>query len=455
MSNAMTTVAANDHLIALLRDEAVQLTGKTNDFKPLFDLVGDARFVLIGESTHGTEEFYRLRADLTRVLIRDFGFNGVAVEGDWPDCLRVNRYVRGDAKIVTPKAALSGFTRFPAWMWRNRAVAEFIDWLRTYNTARSPKSHAGFYGLDLYSLYASIEAVIGFLDRVDPIAAQRARVHYACFDHGHRLALNPQSYGYAATFGITDACERQAIQQLVDLRRRATAYLEGDAPVTEDDVFFAERNAKIVLSAESYYRAMFDDRSSSWNLRDQHMAETLYALADHLTLPHGRRARLVVWAHNSHVGDARATEMSQRGEMNLGQLVRSAHGRDCASIGFSTYRGSVLAASQWDGPVQFKHLRAALRGSYEDLFHCTGRKDFLLCLRDNARLARLLSLSRLQRAVGVLYLPQTERESHYIYASLPEQFDALIHIDDTTALQAFPNVATQAGDVCETYPTGV
>jgi erythromycin esterase-like protein len=453
----MPESAAHTHLIEDIRKHAIALSGQASDYTALCELVGDARYVLIGEATHGTEEFYRTRAELTKYLIKYAGFSAVAVEGDWPDCYRANRYVRGEENLHNAHSALAEFTRFPSWMWRNEVMVEFLDWMRGYNEKKHPaQNKAGFYGLDLYSLYASIQAVIAYLEKVDPSAAERARRYYACFDHGRRLAEDPQEYGYAATFGVTPTCERQAVEQLVELRQHSYNYMKRDGFVAEDEFFYAEQNAKIVLDAEKYYREMFKGRVSSWNLRDKHMVETLFALSDHLSKQRDEQAKIVVWAHNSHVGDARATEMGTQGEWNIGQLVREAHGNDSMLIGFSTYRGTVTAASNWDGPAQQKIVLPAMKESYEALFHEVGIKDFLLVLRGSHALNKHLDLSRLQRAIGVLYLPETERQSHYYFSKLPEQFDAIIHLDTTHALKPLEEKALwHKGEMLETYPTGM
>jgi len=447
---------AHNHLINEFKKSAMPLTGHASDYDALMGLVGDAHFVLIGEATHGTEEFYRLRADITKRLIIEKGFSAVAVEADWPDSYRINRYVRGDAAINSANSALREFLRFPTWMWRNEVVVEFIDWLRSYNQAKSlPQEKTGFYGLDLYSLNASIRSVIEYLDKVDAEAASRARRHYGCF--GHVCAESPQEYGYATNFGIAPDCEREVIRELIALQQRKYHYLKRNGFAAGEDYFCAEQNAKVVMHAEQYYRNMFQSHIISWNMRDRHMVETLYGLEEHLSIQRGgERAKIVVWAHNSHVGDARATEMGSKGEVNIGSLVREAHGSDAMLIGFSTYRGSVTAASQWDGVAECKIVRPGTAESYEALFHEVGIPNFLLTLRGNPALSHHLSISRLQRAVGVLYLPQTERQSHYFFSKLPEQFDAIIHLDTTRALQPLETTTLwHEGEVFETYPTGI
>ncbi|MCF3934875.1 erythromycin esterase family protein [Acuticoccus sp. M5D2P5] len=445
---------AAQRLIDEIRAEAMPLAGSDGALDRLLALSAEARFVLIGEATHGTEEFYALRAALTKRLIEEHDFAAVAAEADWPDAYRANRYVRGDPTIDDADDALVDFERFPSWMWRNTVVRDFLAWLRAHNdTIADPMEKAGFYGLDLYSLESSIAAVVAYLDRVDPAAAATARAHYGCFD---RHVRNPQEYGYATMLGLSHGCEREVLEQLVTLRRSRYQYLARDGFAAGEDYYCAEQNAAVVRNAELYYRTMFEGRVTSWNLRDKHMASTLYGIADHLHAQRGRPVKIVVWAHNSHIGDARATEMGERGEWNIGSLVREAHGRSAVLIGFSTHHGSVRAASAWDGPGEVKPVRPAIAESTEQIFHDVGLPAFLLFLRENEALHRHLDLSRLQRAIGVLYLPQTERQSHYFYARLSDQFDAVVHIDATRALEPLAHARPRPSDeVAETYPTGL
>ena len=345
---------------AAIAQVARPIVGAADDYDALIDIAGSRSVVLIGEASHGTHEFYRERARITRRLIDDCGFTAVAVEADWPDAYRVNRYVMGLSRDLDADAALSDFRRFPAWMWRNRDVVEFVEWLRARNDAHShAATKAGFYGLDLYSLQASIEAVIGYLDRVDPAEARRARDRYACFDH---VGAEGQAYGYALAYEAAIPCENEVVAQLVELRRRAEAYLRRDGWVAEDELFFAEQNACVVRDAEEYYQQMYRSGVSSWNLRDRHMAATLDALREHLRRRLGH-AKVVVWEHNSHVGDARATAMGARGELNVGQLARQRYGNECFNIGMTTYDGRVTAASDWGSAAERKHVRPALRGA--------------------------------------------------------------------------------------------
>jgi erythromycin esterase-like protein len=436
-----------------VHESAQQLHGTTSDFDALMQLVGDAQYVLIGEASHGTHEFYRIRGEITKRLIREKGFNAVAVEADWPDAWRVNRFVRGASEDADATEALGGFLRFPQWMWRNADVLDFVGWLRAFNDARpEPANKVGFYGLDLYSLHASMAAVLKFLDVVDPDAAARARHRYACFDH---FGEDPQTYGYATTIRLAPSCEREVVEQLVELRRAAGRYAERDGRLAPDSVFFAEQNAHLVRNAERYYRMMFSESESSWNYRDTHMAETLDALTRHLDSPSGP-ARVVVWAHNSHLGDARATDMGQRGELNLGQLVRTRVGSGACLVGFSTYKGTVTAADDWDGPADRKAVRPALPESYEAVMYQVPMTNFYLDLRTPSSAVEALTQPRLERAIGVIYRPKTERVSHYFRACLPEQFDALLHYDVTRAVEPLERSAKwERGEVPETFPSAL
>lgn len=409
----------------ILRAAAVD--AERGGIERIAELAGRARFVLVGEATHGTHEFYALRAALTRRLIEDYGFDAIAVEGDWPDAYRVNCFVRHQGSDDSAAAALGGFTRWPSWMWRNDDVLEFVTWLRARNERASRR--AGFYGLDLYSMHSSVDAVVGYLERVDPAAARRARHRYSCLQ---RFGDDAQAYGYAVTFGMEEPCEDDVVAQLVELQQRAPELARLDGGVARDEAFHAEQNARLVANAEEYMRAAFRAGGRSWNLRDEHMAETLDALARHLG--DGRPAKVVVWAHNSHVGDARATGMAAAGELDLGQLVRERHGDDAFLVGFTTHSGEVTAASDWGGRVERKRVLPALRGSHEALLHDVAIERGALVTGDDG-VREVLGATRLERAVGVVYRPETERVSHYFDARMSEQFDAIIHVDHTTAVR--------------------
>src|SRR5436190_14234450 len=366
-------VSASSPALGLLRTAAHRLNGTKNALDALIDLAGAAPFVLLGEASHGTHEFYSTRAEITKRLIAEKGFQAVAVEADWPDAYRLNRYIRGSSDDPTPAGALSGFTRFPVWMWRNRDVEAFIGWLRQHNDSRPAQApEVGFYGLDLYSMNRSRGEVVHYLTKIDPEAARRARYRYSCFDH---FGEDEQAYGYAAGFDLAHSCEKEVVQQLKELQRRAYEYLHRDGQAAEDDFFSAEQNAKLVQDAEEYYRGMFQGRVNTWNLRDRHMAETLHALSAHLDHRFGQ-SKIVVWAHNSHLGNARATDRSRYGEWNLGQLVRERYSQSVL-VGFTTYAGLVTAASDWGGMHETKRIRPALAGSYEALFIPTSSKYYL------------------------------------------------------------------------------
>jgi erythromycin esterase-like protein len=435
----------------IVRNAALWFEPEADGLDIVVDRLGDARLVLIGEATHGTEEFYRSRAQITEALIQKKGFNIVAVEADWPDAYRVNRYVRDRSADDSAEEALEDFQRFPRWMWRNRDVVRFAEWLREFNETRHATEQCGFYGLDLYSLHSSMNAVLQYLAKVDPAAAERARLRYRCFEG---FGEDAQGYGYAATLGVTRPCEDDAVAQLVELRRRAAEYASRDGMVAADEQFMAEQNARLVKNAEQYYRAMFGARQHSWNLRDTHMADTLDALLSHVARTAGS-ARAVVWAHNSHLGDARATEMGQHGEINLGQLARERHQKDVQLIGFTTHAGSVTAASDWDEPTHHMRVQPSLPASYEALFHTVGLERFMLTFEDEA-VCETLTVPRLERAIGVIYRPETERVSHYFVAQLCKQFDIVLHIDRTHALEPLETWANIAApDLAETYPSGL
>jgi erythromycin esterase-like protein len=429
------------------------LHGDASDFDPLLERIGDAHVVLIGEASHGTHEFYRVRAAITKRLIREKGFIGVAVEADWPDAFRVNRFVRGRPGDTDAADALGGFRRFPRWMWRNADVLDFVGWLREHNdSAVGAERPVGFYGLDLYSLHASIAAVLSYLRVVDPDAARRAEARYACFDH---FRGDPGNYGAATHFGLTPSCEREVVAQLVELQRAAGEYAKRDGRVDPDALFYAEQNAHVVRDAEAYYRTAIAGDAESWNLRDRHMTETLTRLTEHLGRG-GEDVKVVVWAHNSHLGDASWTELAARGELNVGQLVREQRARDAVLVGFTTHTGTVTAASNWNALPERKHVRPSLAGSYERLFHDAGLGNSLLLFDHGHEMSWTLDEPRLERAIGVIYRPNAERASHYFHAHLSRQFDAVLHYDVTRAVEPLERTAAwERGELPDTYPTSL
>jgi erythromycin esterase-like protein len=438
--------------------EIQPLSGAAQDYDALLDRIGEASVVLIGEASHGTHEFYVERAAITRRLIVERGFTAVCIEGDWPDADRVNEFLTGVGEDRTAEQALEGFKRFPTWMWRNDVVRDFVAWARDRNASVPERARVGFYGLDLYSLFGSIQAVLEYLDNVDPEAARRARYRYSCFDH---FGEDSQAYGYATAADIAEPCEAEAARALAELRSGALEYVARDGRRALDDFFSAEQNARLVRNAEHYYRSMFRGRVSSWNLRDRHMAETLDAIRRHQSAS-GRSDRVVVWAHNSHLGDARFTDMGRRGELNLGQLAREAYRDEVRIIGFSTHTGTVTAAHDWDEPGLRRAVRPSLPESVERVMHDvsvdSGADRFLLWLRDGGEAASVLAAPRLQRAIGVIYRPESERVSHYYDAEVSREFDALIHVDETTALRGLEpgeEWHRAVDEPPETYPSGI
>ncbi len=422
---APAIVGHADHALhALLRETAEPIHDLEHvDLGGLLERIGDARVVLLGEATHGTSEFYRFRARITRELIARQGFGAVAIEGDWPDAARVDRWARG----LTPSHdATPLFSRFPTWMWRNREVSDFLGWLREHNRGiAEPERQVGFHGLDLYSLYASRDAVLRYLDGVDPDAARIARTRYGCLTPWEH---DPALYGRAAVSGRYRSCEGAVVATLTDLLARRLDYSRADG----ERYFDAAQNARLVADAEQYYRVMYYGSRESWNLRDTHMFDTLRALLDF----RGPQSRVVVWEHNSHVGNALATDMGARGEINVGALARQAWGNGAYLCGFGTDHGTVAAATDWGGPMEVKRVRPAHADSYERLFHDCGVEAFLLHLRQPRRAAVRdeLSPARLERAIGVIYRPETELQSHYFEAALPDQFDEYVWIDRTSAV---------------------
>jgi protein-L-isoaspartate(D-aspartate) O-methyltransferase len=403
------------------------LTRDDIDWQACLDRIGDSRLVLIGEASHGTSEFYRLRAALTQQLIEKKQFNFVAVEADWPDAYRIHDYVTHRQREEPHE--WEAFSRFPTWMWRNHEVLDFIHWLRDHNLAQRSSQRVGFFGLDLYSMYTSIRCVIEYLQRVDPAAAEIARTRYACLTPWE---ADPGPYGRAALSGRYRSCEREVVQMLLDLsRRRVDAALRNG-----EDLLDAQLNARLVADAEHYYRLMYYGSDESWNHRDTHMFETLRLLLDR----YGPQSKAILWAHNSHLGDASATQFGKHGQLNIGQLCRESFGDQAYLIGQGTDRGHVAAASEWDGPLEIKAVRPSRSDSYEQAMHQAGLPSFLLPLRMPLvrGLREALDPPRLERAIGVIYRPETERQSHYFYASLANQFDEWIWVDETSAVKPLP-----------------
>ena len=422
--------------------ERLPSVGNHDAFGALFDRFADARVVLLGEATHGTSEFYRARAAITRRLIERHGFTIVAVEADWPDAARIDAYVRH--RPIAPMDD-DTFARFPTWMWRNEEVADLVNWMRDYNKDRPDEDRAEFRGLDVYSLHSSIREVLAYLDRVDPEAAKGARGRYGCLSPWQS---DPALYGRAVLTGRKRPCDQALLAQLQEILEKRLEYLKADGT---EEFFDAVQNARIVHAAEHYYRIMYEGSTESWNLRDRHMFDTLQRLLAH----RGDDAKAIVWAHNSHIGNAAATAMGWQGEFNIGELCRTAYREDAVLIGFGTDRGTVAAASDWDEPMEIMQVRPARPDSHERIFRDTGLSCFLTEWRGHRRdLQEALSRPRLERAIGVVYRPATELYSHYFEAVLSEQFDAYVWFEETKAVTPLDRGHRPEG-APETYPFGL
>lgn len=442
--------------IEKVSDLARPLEGDAGDWDPIIDRIRERdglQIVLLGESTHGTHQFYDQRARLSQRLIKECGFQAICIEGDWPDSYRANRYIRGLGDDLDSEESLGSFRRFPTWMWRNADVLELVSWLRDHNQDLAPKQQVGFYGLDLYSMYSSIEAVLNYLEQTDPDGAREARERYSCFDvHSGES----QRYGRSVALGVSEACRHQAVAQLTQLRRDLRRY-SGEWEFQDMEEWLgATENARAVVDAEEYYRTMFSDPAGSWNLRERHMADTMDFLLSHLE-QYDRPPRVIVWAHNSHVGDSRATDMGGRGDYTLGRYARERHGESRTTlVGWSTYEGTVTAARDWDMPALQRQIRPALEDSMEDLMHQTGVSRFLLPCGKQYPAYHLLQKPMLQRAIGVVYRPETELQSHYLHAVPGHQLDFLVWNDHTRAVEPLEREGEWAlGEPAETYPSSL
>jgi erythromycin esterase len=417
---------------------------RTSDLGPLMDRIGDARLVLLGEASHGTSDYYRWRMEISRRLIEERGFNIIAVEGDWPDCYRVNRFVRGwDTPTQTAREVLHAFERWPTWMWANREVVELAEWLYEHNQHQPKDDQVGFYGLDVYSLWESLYAILDYLQQADPAALTAARDAFQCFD---RYGEDAQVYARATRF-VPESCENEVVELLRVMRERAAA---GDGE-SDDSRFVAEQNALVMKNAEAYYRAMVRGGPESWNIRDQHMTETLERLLQH----RGPESKAIVWEHNTHIGDARFTDMADLGEVNVGQLVRERHAAEGVVLaGFGSYEGTVIAGRYWDAPMERMTVPPAREGSWEDVLHRMRAGNQLLIFPEHNG-PELLD-PRGHRAIGVVYHPDTEHYGNYVPTVLPHRYDAFLYLDRTEALHPLHEVPVRdEGEVPETYPSGV
>ncbi len=425
----------------LLRGVSHKLEGP-EDLDPLLERIGEACCVLLGEASHGTSEYYAWRARISERLIREKGFSFIAVEGDWPDCYEVNRCVKGYPDSgKDAREALRAFERWPTWMWANEEVASLTEMLRGHNRDLPEEGKIGLYGLDVYSLRESMDEIISYLERADPAAVPTARRAYGCFEP---YGGDAREYARATAF-VPTSCEEEVVSLLSELRGGGAARY-GDDPEAR---FAAEQNALVVKNAEAYYRAMVRGGAASWNVRDRHMAETLERLMQH----HGAEAKGIVWAHNTHIGDARHTDMARSGMVNVGQLVREQRGEeDVVLVGFGSYRGSVIAGARWGAPMERMTVPPAREGSWEDVMHAAGEEDRLLIF-SGARADGLLE-PRAHRAIGVVYDPTTERHTNYVPTVLPLRYDAFVYLDETEALHAFEMRAREDGEPPETFPSG-
>ncbi|WP_422925633.1 erythromycin esterase family protein [Singulisphaera sp. PoT] len=419
----------------------------SRDLDPLMEAIGDSRYVLLGEASHGTSEYYTWRARISQRLILEKGFSFIAVEGDWPDCYRVNRYVKGMDDVTTSsREALHAFERWPTWMWANEEVLALVDWLRDHNEASPQDQRVGLFGLDVYSLWDSLYAVMAYLQRTDPSALETAWEAFHCFEP---FGEDAQEYARSTRF-VSKGCEEEVVALLQELRRKAISHARlGDGSEAH---FEAEQNAFVLKNAEAYYRAMIRGGSGSWNVRDAHMTDTLDRLMKH----HGENAKAIVWEHNTHIGDARYTDMAEQGEFNVGQLVRERHEHEgVVLVGLGSYQGSVIAGKQWDAPMERMRVPPAREGSWEDVLHQLGQDDKLLLLYPGRRSRDLLE-PRGHRAIGVVYRPEYERYGNYVPTILPHRYDAFLYFDSTHALRPMREVKPlQREELPETYPTGM
>lgn len=413
------------------------------DLDALMERIGDARFVLLGEASHGTSDYYTWRHAISRRLVEEKGFNFIAVEGDWPDCYAVNRYVKGAGEGgASARQVLRAFERWPTWMWANEETAALAEWLRAHNEGTEPGRRVGFYGLDVYSLYDSMDAVIRYLETVDPEFAARARGAYGCFDP---YEGDVQEYAMA-TAVVPTSCEEEAVRTLVELRARQQRLAEEDP----EGFFNAEQNALVARNAERYYRAMVRGGAPSWNVRDTHMIDTLARLAEH----HGPDAKAIVWEHNTHIGDARATDMARAGMVNVGQLARERWGEDVVLVGFSSYEGTVIAGQSWGAPMEVMPVPPAREESWEAVFRAAGEADKLILTEPLDSVAAALE-PRGHRAIGVVYHPGRERLGNYVSTLLPLRYDAMLYIDRSRALRPLHMEARGDGEPPETFPSGM
>lgn len=436
-------IADDKNLVDSINRKAHPLKSK-KDLQPLFERIGDARIVMLGEASHGTHEYYTWRAHISKRLIEEKGFSFIAVEGDWPDCYRLNRFIKGyDTDHKNVHEVLEGFSRWPTWMWANWEVMALGNWLQKHNTGLSADKKVGFYGLDVYSLWESMESIMKYLKRTDPSALKVAEKAYKCFEPYKEN--EGQSYARASQF-VPDLCQNEVVGLLKEIRQKSPTY-NSDF----ENVFNAEQNALIAVNAERYYRAMIEGGPHSWNVRDRHMADTLERLLEF----HGENSKVIVWEHNTHIGDSRATDMVDDGMYNIGELARVEHSdKGVVLVGFGSYEGTVVAAREWEARMQIMKLPTAIPGSWEYLLHKAGKEDKLLLMKDFSNDNILMENHIGHRAVGVVYNPEFERHGNYVPTILPERYDAFIYLDKTKALHPL-HIKPDGHQMPETFPFGV
>lgn len=429
-------------VIQSIRQWAYPMESKA-DLEPLFRRIGDARIVMLGEASHGTHEYYTWRSHITKRLIREKGFTCIAVEGDWPDCYRVNRFIKGyDAESKSAFHVLHAFNRWPTWMWANWEMVALADWLKAHNEGLPSQKKAGFYGLDVYSLWESMDSIMRYLEKTDPAALKVAEEAYMCFEPYRQ----EEGSGYArASQFVPELCENEVVHLLKEVRQKMPGYNSDP-----ENVFSTEQNALVAVHAEKYYRAMIKGGPHSWNVRDRHMADTL----DRLLKFHGPQSKIIVWEHNTHIGDARATDMTEDGMYNIGELARVAYGeKEVVLVGFGSYAGTVMAARSWGAPMKQMTMPPARKGSWEYYLNRAGSENKLLLMEDFARNETLMENHLGHRAIGVVYNADYEQYGNYVPTIVPLRYDAFIYLNQTKALHPL-HVSVDAGQMPETYPFG-
>jgi erythromycin esterase-like protein len=436
-------VVDEKEVVNSIKQWAYPLQSKAH-LQPLMDRIGDARIVMLGEASHGTHEYYTWRSHISKKLIEEKGFNFIAVEGDWPDCYRLNRFVKGyDVENKSALKVLQQFNRWPTWMWANWEIVALADWLQKHNSGLPANKKAGFYGLDVYSLWESMASIMQYLKKTDPSALKVAEEAFQCFEPYRRD--EGQSYARASQF-VPELCETEVVDLLKEIQKKLPTY-----NTDHENVFSAEQNALITVNAEKYYRAMIHGGPHSWNVRDRHMADTM----ERLLKFHGRNSKVIVWEHNTHIGDARATDMAGEGMYNIGELARTQHhDKGVVLVGFGSYKGTVIAGKSWGAQMQSIQMPEARKGSWEYLLHTAGKENKLLIMEDFSGNDWFMEYHIGHRAIGVVYNPQYEQFGNYVPTILPLRYDAFIYLDETNALHPL-HIQPDGKQMPETFPFGV